>query len=25
MIRYLAEHGQSSDPKLPSYDPDGLP
>jgi hypothetical protein len=25
MIRYLAEHGQSSDPKLASYDPDGLP
>ena len=25
MIRYLAEHGQSSDPKLPSYDPGGLP
>ncbi|MFL5968718.1 MAG: FG-GAP-like repeat-containing protein [Gaiellaceae bacterium] len=25
MIRYLAEHGQSSDPKLPSYDPAGLP
>jgi hypothetical protein len=25
MIRYLAEHGQSSDPNLPSYDPDGLP
>src|SRR5437764_1680477 len=25
MIRYLAEHGQSSDPKLPSYDPEGLP
>jgi len=25
MIRYLAERGQSSDPSLPSYDPDGLP
>src|SRR3989440_2725100 len=25
MIRYLAEHGQSSDPKLASYDPEGLP
>jgi hypothetical protein len=25
MIRYLAEHGQSSDPTLPSYDPNGLP
>ena len=25
MIRYMAEHGQSSDPTLPSYDPDGLP
>jgi hypothetical protein len=25
MIRYLAESGQSSDPELPSYDPDGLP
>ena len=25
MIRYLAEQGQSSDPKLPSYSPDGLP
>jgi hypothetical protein len=25
MIRYLAERGQSSDPKRPSYDPDGLP
>ncbi|MDQ2967364.1 MAG: FG-GAP-like repeat-containing protein, partial [Actinomycetota bacterium] len=25
MIRYLAEHGQSSDPKLPSYDQAGLP
>src|SRR6266540_1316659 len=25
MIRYLAEHGQSSDPELASYDPDGLP
>ncbi len=25
MIRYLAEHGQSSDPKLPLYDPEGLP
>ncbi|MEN3312006.1 MAG: hypothetical protein V7645_1335, partial [Actinomycetota bacterium] len=25
MIRYLAQHGESSDPKLPSYDPDGLP
>ncbi|MBA3735195.1 MAG: VCBS repeat-containing protein [Actinobacteria bacterium] len=25
MIRYLAEHGQSSDPELPSYDPAGLP
>jgi len=25
MIRYLASHGQSSDPKLPSYDPEGLP
>jgi hypothetical protein len=25
MIRYLAQHGQSSDPRLPSYDPDGLP
>ena len=25
MIRYLAQHGQSSDPTLPSYDPAGLP
>jgi hypothetical protein len=25
MIRYMAEHGQSSDPALPSYDPAGLP
>jgi FG-GAP-like repeat/ASPIC and UnbV len=25
MIRYLAGRGQSSDPKLPSYDPEGLP
>jgi hypothetical protein len=25
MIRYLAEHGQSSDPNLPAYDPEGLP
>ena len=25
MIRYLAEHGQTSDPDLPSYDPEGLP
>jgi hypothetical protein len=25
MIRYLAEHGQSSDPDGPSYDADGLP
>jgi ASPIC and UnbV/FG-GAP-like repeat/Domain of unknown function (DUF6851) len=25
MIRYLAEHGQSSDPKAPAYDPEGLP
>jgi VCBS repeat protein/ASPIC/UnbV protein/uncharacterized protein DUF6851 len=25
MIRYLAQHGQSSDPNLPSYDPEGLP
>jgi hypothetical protein len=25
MIRYLASHGQSSDPSLPSYDPEGLP
>jgi ASPIC and UnbV/FG-GAP-like repeat/Domain of unknown function (DUF6851) len=25
MIRYLAQQGQSSDPKLPSYDPEGLP
>ena len=25
MIRYMAEHGQSSDPHLPSYDPEGLP
>jgi hypothetical protein len=25
MIRYLASHGQSSDPALPSYDPEGLP
>jgi hypothetical protein len=25
MIRYMAEHGQSSDPTLPSYDPEGLP
>src|SRR5207245_8519506 len=25
MIRYLAAHGQSSDPNLPSYDPKGLP
>ena len=25
MIRYMAGLGQSSDPKLPSYDPEGLP
>src|SRR5438876_2357133 len=25
MIRYLAEHGQTRDPDLPSYDPEGLP
>jgi hypothetical protein len=25
MIRYLASRGQSSDPSLPSYDPEGLP
>jgi hypothetical protein len=25
MIRYLGQNGQSSDPRLPSYDPDGLP
>jgi hypothetical protein len=25
MIRYMAQRGQSSDPKLPSYDPEGLP
>jgi hypothetical protein len=25
MIRYLAGRGQSSDPSLPSYDPEGLP
>src|SRR3954466_3160142 len=25
MIRYLASHGQSSDPALPSYDPEALP
>jgi FG-GAP-like repeat/ASPIC and UnbV/Domain of unknown function (DUF6851) len=25
MIRYLAGRGQSSDPSLPSYNPDGLP
>jgi hypothetical protein len=25
MIRYLAGRGQSSDPSLPSYDPDGIP
>jgi len=25
MIRYLGELGQSTDPDLPSYDPDGLP
>src|SRR3954453_6103099 len=25
MIRYLASHGQSSDPALPSYDAEGLP
>jgi hypothetical protein len=25
MIRYLSEHGQSSDPNLPAYDPAGLP
>jgi hypothetical protein len=25
MIRYMAGRGQSSDPKLPSYDPEGLP
>jgi membrane-associated phospholipid phosphatase len=25
MIRYMGEQGQSSDPNLPSYDPDGLP
>ncbi|MEQ1566882.1 MAG: vanadium-dependent haloperoxidase, partial [Myxococcota bacterium] len=24
-IRWMAEHGQSSDPSQPSYDPDGLP
>lgn len=24
-IRYMAEHGQSSDPSLPNYDPMGLP
>ena len=24
-IRYMSEHGQSSDPALPSYDPHGLP
>jgi hypothetical protein len=25
MIRYMGEKGQSSDPRAPSYDPDGLP
>jgi hypothetical protein len=25
MIRYMGEKGQSSDPALPAYDPDGLP
>ncbi|HYY04655.1 MAG TPA: FG-GAP-like repeat-containing protein, partial [Gaiellaceae bacterium] len=25
IIRYMAARGQSSDPKLPSYDPEGLP
>jgi hypothetical protein len=25
MIRYLAGHGQSSEPNAPSYDPEGLP
>ncbi len=25
MIRYMGERGQSSDPALPSYDPEGLP
>ncbi|MGH2680203.1 MAG: vanadium-dependent haloperoxidase [Actinomycetota bacterium] len=25
MIRYMGSRGQSSDPALPSYDPDGLP
>ena len=25
MIRYMAQLGQSSDPELPSYDPEGLP
>jgi hypothetical protein len=25
MVRYLGEHGQSSDPGGPSYDPNGLP
>ena len=25
MIRYMGGHGQSSDPSLPSYDPEGLP
>ena len=25
MIRYMGEHGQSSDPTGPSYDPEGLP
>ncbi|MEW6225980.1 MAG: vanadium-dependent haloperoxidase [Chloroflexota bacterium] len=25
MIRYLASRGQSSDPALPSYDPEGIP
>ncbi len=24
-IRYMSDHGQSSDPNLPSYDPHGLP
>ncbi len=25
LIRYMAEHGQRTDPSLPSYDPEGLP
>jgi hypothetical protein len=25
LLRYMAEHGQRSDPALPSYDPQGLP